>query len=120
MDKKDLRFLMEAYDGIALDNSPEDISISVDTPLDASIDTPPDIGVPQSPTTQPTDFADINNIGLENQSDITDNLESLRSHAYEILSVIENGAAIEPWMSEKISIAKTYMINVSKALLYRK
>lgn len=115
MDKKDLRFLMEAYDGIALDNNPEDISISVDTPIET-----PQIDVQQPPLEQPIDFADINNIGLENQSDIIDNLESLRSHAYEILSVIENGASIEPWMGEKISIAKTYMVNVSKALLYRK
>jgi hypothetical protein len=115
MDKKDLRFLMEAYDGIALDSNPEDVSISVDAPTET-----PEIDIQQTTPPQTTDFADINNIGLENQGDIIDNLESLRSHAYEILSVIENGASIEPWMGEKISIAKTYMVNVSKALLYRK
>lgn len=117
MDKKDLRFLMEAYDEIALDNKPEDVSISVDASPALDI---PEIGMEPETTPETKDYADINNIGMENQSDVIDNLESVRSHAYEILSVIENGASIEPWMGEKISIAKTYLINVSKSLLYRK
>lgn len=107
MNRKDIVSLMEAYDEIGLANQ---------QPVDVAVD-------PQTQTSDPeinVDYAELKDMGKDQQKMSMTNLQSLRSHSYEILSVLENGVMVEPWMDEKIAIANDYIISVANAIMYRK
>lgn len=121
MNKKDYKLLAEAYDNIILNKEFSDESedsLGPETPLDPKddhIDVEPDVN---------TDFSDISNDDMkenemEKQNMIISHLQSIRSHAHEINTCIENGANIDPWMQDKITLAKDYIVRVADTILYR-
>jgi hypothetical protein len=113
MNRKDLAFLMEAY---------EEISVSKDLPIDdidgdeqkdsISIGNPPE--VPEHSTEEMIDNE------KEKYRMVHAHLCTIRSHAHEIKECIENGANVDPWMEEKIAIANDYIVHVANAIMYRK
>lgn len=121
MDKKDLISLMEAYGNVILDKE---------------IDVEPEIGMEHDDMghedMEHDDMGHDDMGGSEiSQDDLESNeeekekmvcahLHTIRSHAHEIYSCVENGANIEPWMEEKIAIANDYIVHVANAIMYRK
>lgn len=96
---------MEAYDEIGLAKSPtSELASSPES---------------QEPEVN-ADYAELKDMGQEQQRMAVNNLQSLRAHAYEILTVLENGVLVEPWMDEKIAIASDYIVTVANAIMYRK
>lgn len=102
MNRKDISSLMEAYTEVAIEKEP------VSSP---EVSLEPEVSA---------DYAELKDLGQEQQKMALSNLHSLRAHAYEILSVLENGVMIEPWMDEKIAIATDYVITVADSIMYRK
>jgi hypothetical protein len=43
-------------------------------------------------------------------------LKSLVAHSNKILNLIQNGKEIEPWMTDKITVASEYMLDVSNVI----
>jgi hypothetical protein len=111
MNRKDIVSLMEAYDNVA--------SLEKNPPLDVSLDVPTDIDNSPEPEIN-VDFAELKDIGEESQEMVMTNLRSIRSHAYEVLSILQNGVMAEPWMQEKLAIANDYIVSVTDAIMYRK
>lgn len=125
MDRKDYKLLAEAYTDIVLD---KEFSGEDEGGLDSEnslggmndMETPVDI--------QPNMGEDSSDIGVdemeeneeEKQGMVISHLHTIRSHAHEIYSCIENGANIDPWMQEKIAIANDYIVHVANAIMYRK
>ena len=125
MDRKDYKLLAEAYTDIVLD---KELSGEDEGGLDSEnslggmndMETPVDI--------QPNMGEDSSDIGVdemeeneeEKQGMVISHLHTIRSHAHEIYSCIENGANIDPWMQEKIAIANDYIVHVANAIMYRK
>jgi hypothetical protein len=110
MNKKDIVSLMEAYDEIAMNNA------ELSSPVDS-------IEAPQGGNDDiklNADYAELKDLGKDQQKMAVANLQSLRSHAYEILSVLENGVMVEQWMDQKIAIANEYIVSVANAIMYRK
>jgi hypothetical protein len=113
MNKKDISSLVEAYTEISLDKEP----LSEPSPCASE---------PEVKHSEPeevklsSNYADLKDLSREQQKMALSNLHSLRAHAYEILTVLENGVMIEPWMDEKISIATDYIITVADSIMYRK
>ena len=125
MDRKDYKLLAEAYTDIVLDKefSGEDGGgLDSENSLGGmnDMETPVDI--------QPNMGEDSSDIGVdemeeneeEKQGMVISHLHTIRSHAHEIYSCIENGANIDPWMQEKIAIANDYIVHVANAIMYRK
>jgi hypothetical protein len=109
MNRKDIVSLMEAYDVVnSLDKNPQtEIALSPESQPEAEPNI--DIG-----------YAELKDLGEESQKMTVSNLQSIRSHAYEILSILDNGVVVEPWMQEKLAIAKDYIVSVTDAIMYRK
>lgn len=102
---------MEACDQIGVGKLPIEASINHgESPLEGSSGEP-EVNV---------DYAELKDMGQQQQKMSINNLQSLRAHAYEILSVLENGVLVEPWMDEKIAIASDYIVTVANAIMYRK
>ena len=135
MNRKDLLSLMEAYDDVILNKefSPEDeneidfsdkpnpeAGLEVKSVDDVGLDEP-DMGLdePDMGLDEPSDI-DFSDGGLENQKIVIAHLHTIRSHAHEINTCIENGADIDPEMAEKIAMANDYIIDVANAIMYRK
>ena len=108
--------LMEAYDEISLDrgtnvppndmggNSPESL------PSDDSSNLP-----------EPKASLDeLQDLARDGQKMTVSHLHTIRSHAHEINSVLDNGVLLDAWMEEKIAIANDYIVHVANALIYRK
>jgi hypothetical protein len=104
MNRKDLSCLAEAYKEVAVETVP----------------VAPEVNDAGKEPMVNTDYADLKDLGQETQKMALSNLHSLRAHAYEILTVLENGVLIEPWMDEKIAIATDYVITVADSIMYRK
>jgi hypothetical protein len=132
MNRKDLVSLMEAYEDIALDNK-----TSPENEIDFSDRSNPEVGLKVKPVDDMDDDMDddISNDEVEmpeiSSEDLHDNeeqkrkmveahLHTIRSHAHEIYSCVENGANIDPWMEEKIAIANDYIVHVANAIMYKK
>lgn len=118
MNRKDLFSLMEAYDEITLDRevAPEDEIVPSDEsedlePIDTEFEGEHDLGV---------DEEQMEDNEHEKRRMVDAHLHTLRSHAHEIYTCIENGANIEPWMEEKIALANDYIVHVANAIMYRK
>jgi hypothetical protein len=124
MNRKDLKSLMEAYEGVVLDKefSPEEDEIDVtdnipNTDIELDVNDDDDM-----------DGDDDINVSHEDMVDneeqkfkmVSAHLHGIRSHAHEIHSCVENGANIEPWMEEKIALANDYVVKVANAIMYRK
>jgi hypothetical protein len=107
MNRKDIVSLMEAYDEVGVVGQP---------PVDVQVETQPESNEPQINA----DYAELKDMGKDQQKMAVGNLQSLRSHAYEILSVLENGVLVEQWMDQKIAIANDYIVSVANAIMYRK
>jgi hypothetical protein len=114
MNKKDISSLMEAYTEIALDKEP------LSEPASPCSSEPEVNHSGPEEVKMSSNYADLKDLGREQQKMALSNLHSLRAHAYEILTVLENGVMIEPWMDEKISIATDYIITVADSIMYRK
>lgn len=112
MNKKDINSLMEAYTEIAIDKSP------ISAPELSHSE--PEMNRPEPEVKLSSDYSELKDMGKEQQKMALSNLHSLRAHAYEILTVLENGVMIEPWMDEKIGIATDYVITVADSIMYRK
>lgn len=107
MNKKDIVSLMEAYDEIAINSPQESPVVNVDSEQSQDVNLN-------------ADYAELKDLGKDQQRMAVANLQSLRSHAYEILSVLENGVMVEQWMDQKIAIANDYIVSVANAIMYRK
>ena len=123
MDRKDYKLLAEAYTDIVLDKelsgegeSDLEPKISLDgmNDMETPVDIKPSMGE-ESP-----DVNEMEENEEEKQGMVTSHLHTIRSHAHEIYSCVENGANIEPWMQEKIAIANDYIVHVANAIMYRK
>lgn len=112
MNRKDISSLMEAYTEIAIDKDP----IS-EPEMNHS---EPEMNHSEPEVKLSSDYSELKDMGREQQKMALSNLHSLRAHAYEILTVLENGVMIEPWMDEKIGIATDYIITVADSIMYRK
>jgi hypothetical protein len=125
MDRKDYKSLMEAYTDIVLDKEfsgenengldSENILGGMGK-MDAPIDNQPDMGE-ESPDIGVDEMEENEE---EKQGMVVSHLHTIRSHAHEIYSCVENGVNIEPWMQEKIAIANDYIVHVANAIMYRK
>jgi hypothetical protein len=114
MNRKDLVSLMEAYDDVVLDNKLDDESPEEEIGGGpSSVDSLPEL--PEGGS-----HSDLEEMEEEKQKMVNAHLHTIRSHAHEVLTVIENGALIEPWMEEKIAIANDYIVHVANAIMYRK
>lgn len=107
MNRKDIVSLMEAYDEVGVASQP---------PIEAPSEPQAEVNEPQINA----DYAELKDMGKDQQKMAVSNLQSLRSHAYEILSVLENGVLVEQWMDQKIAIANDYIVSVANAIMYRK
>jgi len=121
MNRKDLMSLMEAYEDVALDKElggDDDLSPENDLEMSDgdkfSLDNTPELGEGSS------DEPSHEEMENEKERMVKAHLHTIRSHAHEIFSVVENGALIEPWMEEKIAIANDYIVHVANAIMYRK
>jgi hypothetical protein len=112
MNRKDINSLVEAYTEIALDKEA--------LPAPEISHSEPEMSQPESEVKLSSDYSELKDMGKEQQKMALSNLHSLRAHAYEILTVLENGVMIEPWMDEKIGIATDYIITVADSIMYRK
>ena len=108
--------LMEAYDEVSLDRGMNGASNELSDEIQQDLS--PDENVEISKPT--ANLSELQDIQRESQKMLVAHLHTIRSHAHEIHSVIENGALIEPWMEEKIAIANDYIVNVANAIMYRK
>jgi hypothetical protein len=133
MNRKDLFSLMEAYEDVVLDKefSDEDDRPNPDAgltvkevPDDAvSIGHEPEIGENEEIgdiQTHDVSVEDMKDNEEEKQRMVASHLHTIRSHAHEISTCVENGANIDPWMEEKIAIANDYIVHVANAIMYRK
>jgi len=108
MNRRDIVSLMEAYE-----------EVSIEKPsMDVSLEEPQEKSYPEPEIK--ADYAELKDMGQEQQRMAKTNLHALRSHANEILNIIDNGVLIEPWMEEKVAIASDYIITVANAIMYRK
>lgn len=108
--------LMEAYEEISLDRGISDIPNELGDDVQSNLSPSED-----SEIAKPTaDLAELQDIQHESQKMLIAHLHTIRSHAHEIHSVIENGVLVEPWMEEKIAIANDYIVSVANAIMYRK
>jgi len=107
MNRKDIVSLIEAYDEVGVLNQPK-------------VDIAPEAQVEVNEPEINADYAELKDMGKDQQKMAVSNLQSLRSHAYEILSVLENGVLVEQWMDQKIAIANDYIVSVANAIMYRK
>jgi hypothetical protein len=125
MDRKDYKLLAEAYTDIVLDkelSGENEGGLDSENSLDGMNDMEAPVGI------QPNMGEDSSDIGVdemeeneeEKQGMVISHLHTIRSHAHEIYSCIENGANIDPWMQEKIAIANDYIVHVANAIMYRK
>ena len=110
---------MEAYEGVSLISKAENEEPEAADSLD--------LGDEQEGSEAPLDVAsdEANGDTLEDFEDektklVTSHLHTIRSHAHEITTCVENGALIEPWMEEKLAIANEYIVHVANAIMYKK
>lgn len=118
MDKKDLVSLMEAYDDVVLDKE-IDIEPEIGDGLDLGEDQGSEMSHDEMEQSE-VSHEDLESNEEEKQKMVEAHLHTIRSHAHEIHTCIENGANIEPWMEEKIAIANDYIVHVANAIMYRK
>jgi hypothetical protein len=121
MNRKDIVSLMEAYEDVVLDNQVED---------EPEMEAGGGNGYPEGPSISiggesempehTHDESDLEDMEEQKTKMVEAHLHTIRSHAHEIFSVIENGALIEPWMEEKIAIANDYIVHVANAIMYKK
>lgn len=122
MDRKDYKLLAEAYTDIVLDKefSGED---------ESDLNSGDNLDNMESPIgDQESMGSDLPEVGMddmreneeEKQRMVVSQLHTIRSHAHEIYTCIENGANIDPWMQDKITIANDYIVRVANAIMYRK
>jgi hypothetical protein len=133
MNRKDLISLMEAYDDVVLDKEfsgeedmdhpNPDAGLSVaEVPDDmVSLGSEPEMGGDDmGGETHDVSVEDMKDNEEEKQRMVASHIHTIRSHAHEISTCIENGANIDPWMEEKIAIANDYIVHVANAIMYRK
>ena len=113
MDRKDLISLMEAYEDVALDKE-------IDVEPEAEINLGDDDEFGGETDHEEVSHDDMVSNEEEKQKMVEAHLHTIRSHAHEIHTCIENGANIEPWMEEKIAVANDYIVHVANAIMYRK
>ena len=119
MNRKDYVSLMEAYEDITLgdENLPEnedDLGDGVEISLGGESESP------EGEMEHETSEHDMQDNEEEKARMVSAHLHTIRSHAHEISTCVENGANIEPWMEEKIAIANDYIVHVANAIMYRK
>jgi hypothetical protein len=118
MNRRDIVSLMEAYEDVVLDNQVDnEPEIEGDEQVDGSSTS---IGGEPEMSEQTHDESDLQDMEEQKTKMVEAHLHTIRSHAREIFSVIENGALIEPWMEEKIAIANDYIVHVANAIMYKK
>ena len=134
MNKKDIKALMEAYDDVVLDKefsgeedmdrpNPDAGLTVAEVPDDTvSLGHEPEIGENDGSDMETHDVSieDMEDNEEEKQRMVASHIHTIRSHAHEISTCIENGANIDPWMEEKIAIANDYIVHVANAIMYRK
>ena len=114
MNRKDLAFLMEAYDEIAVSKE-----LPIDD-VDGGEEQGDSISLGKSPEIPEQSTEDMVDNEKEKYRMVHAHLCTIRSHAHEIKECIENGANVDPWMEEKIAIANDYVVHVANAIMYRK
>jgi hypothetical protein len=124
MNRKDYISLMEAYDDVVLDKefAPED-ELEHGNGEEISLGGEPELGEDDSISdiqTPDVSVDDMKDNEEEKQRMVAAHIHTIRSHAHEISTCIENGANIDPWMQEKIAIANDYIVHVANAIMYRK
>ena len=125
MKDKDLRSLMEAYEEVTIykEFAPEDYLEMGDGDTVSLGDTAElpegDLGGDEHFDHEVSEDDMVENEESK-QRMVEAHLHTIRSHAHEIHSCVENGANIEQWMAEKIAIANDYIVHVANAIMYRK
>jgi hypothetical protein len=124
MNRKDYISLMEAYDDVVLDKefAPKD-DLEQGNGEEMSLGHESEMGednVGDNIETHDISVKDMEDNEEEKQRMVASHLHTIRSHAHEISTCLENGANIDPWMEEKIAIANDYIVHVANAIMYRK
>ena len=134
MNRKDYISLMEAYDDVVLDkefsgddedrpNPDAGLTVKEIPDDEISLGGEPELGEADGISDIPTpdvSVEDMKDHEEEKQRMVAAHIHTIRSHAHEISTCIENGANIDPWMEEKIAIANDYIVHVANAIMYRK
>jgi len=107
MNRKDLKTLSESYERI-FENTIADMQDA--SPLEGEVS----IGI-QSPESQESVYGSGSEETKESNMNLT-KLRSLIAHANKILQSIEGNKQVQPWMTDKITIASEYMLDVSNYL----
>jgi hypothetical protein len=106
MNKKDLNSLMEAYGEIAsmqptMDDTPCGVVVATDA-------------------TGGEEVEELKKMEHKKTSMVQTRLRSIIVSANQALFAIENGAKIEPWMQDLISISADNIVNTANTLLFKK
>jgi hypothetical protein len=121
MNRKDLKTLSESYDKIfentiagILANSSEEPQNDFDSYSD-EYEAPEEAPANISIGVDGNSGEELGGCDETKEMNLT-KLKSLAAHTNKILNLIQNGKEIEPWMTDKITVASEYMLDVSNVI----
>jgi hypothetical protein len=108
MNKKDLNSLMEAYGEIA------SMQPTMEEPAQCGVMVTTDV------TTGAEEVEELKKMEHKKTSMVQTRLRSIIVSANQALLAIENGATIEPWMQDLITISADNIVSTANTLLFKK